>query len=235
MESNFHGEDDSNNVEYSSIPASASNSSKRLRKSSVWTIFSILDPEEQLVYQANKNDTKERAKCKYCRIVMIGRFVSGTSTMRHHMESCKKIELPIDERGGNKIIDSLVLREMLAESVITHGYPFKIVEDAKLRAFHSYLNSNFKLTCRNTCKADCLKVQKKMKEKVKFGLEKISSRISLTANLWTSCTTDGYFCLTAHFVDDDWKLHSLILNFRHVLPPHSAFLLYKEIYNLLEE
>ncbi|XVE92893.1 hypothetical protein REPUB_Repub01dG0142700 [Reevesia pubescens] len=74
-----------------------------------------------------------------------------------------------------------------------------------------------------------------MKEKINFGLEKISSRIPLTADLWTSCTIDRYLCLIAHFVDDDWKLRSLILNFRHMPPPHSAFLLYKEIYNLLEE
>ncbi|XVF07398.1 hypothetical protein REPUB_Repub06bG0135500 [Reevesia pubescens] len=112
---------------------------------------------------------------------------------------------------------------MLAESVIAHGYPFKIVEDAKLRIFHSYLNRSFKPICRNICKADCLKVQKKMRKKVKFGSEKISSRISLIADLWTSCTTNGYLCLTTHFVADDWKLHSLILNFQHVPPPHSAF------------
>ncbi|XVE94919.1 hypothetical protein REPUB_Repub02eG0051200 [Reevesia pubescens] len=155
--------------------------------------------------------------------------------MRRHIESCKKIDIPIDEGGGSKIIDLLVVREMLAESVITHEYPFKIIEDATLRAFNSYLNSNFKPTCRNTCKVDCLKVQKKMREKVKFGLEKISSRISLIADLWTSCTTDGYLCLTTHFVDNDWKLRSLILNFRHVPPPHSVFMLYKKIYNLLEE
>ncbi|XVF04249.1 hypothetical protein REPUB_Repub05bG0066300 [Reevesia pubescens] len=163
----------------------------------------MLDPEKQLVYQAKKNDTKERTKCKYCGIVMIGESVSSASTMHRHMESCKKIDFSLDDGVGSKIIDSLVTCEMLAESVIAHGYLFKIVKDAKLKAFNSYLNSNFKPTCRNTCKADCLKLQKKMREKVKFGLEKVSSRISLTSDLWTSCTTDGYICLTAYFIDDD--------------------------------
>jgi hypothetical protein len=31
-------------------------------------------------------------------------------------------------------------------------------------------------------------------------------RICLTSDLWTSLTTDGYMCLTAHFIDKNWVL-----------------------------
>jgi len=39
------------------------------------------------------------------------------------------------------------------------------------------------------------------KQKVKFMLNDCHGRICLTSDLWTSLTTDGYMCLTTHFID----------------------------------
>ncbi|GFZ13191.1 hypothetical protein Acr_23g0015760 [Actinidia rufa] len=38
-------------------------------------------------------------------------------------------------------------------------------------------------------------------------------RICLTTDTWTSIQNFNYMCLTAHFIDDDWKLQKRILNF----------------------
>jgi len=37
--------------------------------------------------------------------------------------------------------------------------------------------------------------------------------ICLKSDLWTSLTTDGYMCLTKHFVDNNWILHKRVLTF----------------------
>lgn len=73
------------------------------------------------------------------------------------------------------------------------------------------------------------------KEKMKDVLSKVPSRINLTSDVWTSCTTEGYISLTAHFVDKNWKLNSKILNFSHFPPPHSGRELAKTVYGFLEE
>jgi hypothetical protein len=41
---------------------------------------------------------------------------------------------------------------------------------------------------------------------LKFMLNDCPGRICLTSDLWTSLTTDGYMCLTAHFIDKNWVL-----------------------------
>ncbi|KAL4279114.1 hypothetical protein GQ457_03G011930 [Hibiscus cannabinus] len=41
----------------------------------------------------------------------------------------------------------------------------------------------------------------------------LNSRISLTIDTWMSGQNLSYMCLTAHFIDDDWNLHKMIINF----------------------
>ncbi|XP_073017748.1 zinc finger BED domain-containing protein RICESLEEPER 2-like [Primulina eburnea] len=42
-------------------------------------------------------------------------------------------------------------------------------------------------------------------------------------------------CLSAHFVDDDWKLNSKILSFVHMPPPHSGVKLASKLFGFLKE
>ncbi|KAH1162580.1 hypothetical protein GYH30_001185 [Glycine max] len=45
----------------------------------------------------------------------------------------------------------------------------------------------------------------------------------------------GYISLTTHYVDANWKLNSIMLNFSHFPPPHSGHEMAKVIYGFLEE
>jgi hypothetical protein len=45
--------------------------------------------------------------------------------------------------------------------------------------------------------------------------------ISLTSDCWTSNQTIEYMCLTAHFINSDWKLQKRIIGFKELAPPHS--------------
>jgi hypothetical protein len=73
------------------------------------------------------------------------------------------------------------------------------------------------------------------KQKVKPLLNFCPGRISLTSDLWTSLTTNGYICLTAHFIDKNWVLSKRVLMFSFMPPPHNDASLAENIYNLLEE
>ena len=88
---------------------------------------------------------------------------------------------------------------------------------------------------RNTAKTDVIKMHKREKTKLKFLLESVDFRISLTSDLWTSITTDGYLCITAHFIDQDWRLQKRILNFCFMPPPHTGIYLTEKIHALLTE
>ena len=98
-----------------------------------------------------------------------------------------------------------------------------------------YLNLDVKLISRNTLKTEVLKVYKREKVRLKNVLAKHLGRVCLTSDLWTSCTSEGYICLTAHFVDDSWKLNSKVLVFHHMPPPHSGVELAQKIMFFLKE
>ena len=74
------------------------------------------------------------------------------------------------------------------------------------------MHLQIELVYENTAKADALKLYKKEISRIKCMLEAAPRRISFTSDAWTSLTSDGYVCLTAHFIDKNWKLQKRVLN-----------------------
>ena len=125
------------------------------------------------------------------------------------------------------------LRHLLSYAIIRHDLPFQFVEYEGIRQILSYLCPEVKHITRNTAKADILKLYKRELKSLGSSLLASPVRICLTSDLWTSVVTDGYVCLTAHFIDKDWTLQKRILNFCYMPPPHSGIALLKKIYSLL--
>ncbi|KAK9157232.1 hypothetical protein Scep_003806 [Stephania cephalantha] len=98
-----------------------------------------------------------------------------------------------------------------------------------------YLNKDVQLVTRNTAKADIINMYKKEKEIVKSLLDDAPVRIYFTLDLRTSLTTDGYMCLTCHFIDNNWTLQKRVLSYTFMPPPHSGLALSTKIHNLLCE
>ena len=66
-------------------------------------------------------------------------------------------------------------------------------------------------------------------------MAKVPNRVCLTSDVWTACTIEGYICLTAHFVDENWKLNYKILSFACIEPPHVGIELASTIFDYLEK
>ncbi|RZC16563.1 putative AC transposase [Glycine soja] len=130
-------------------------------------------------------------------------------------------------------IDQMISYEMCAQAIIEHDLPFKFVEFRKIRQWLKYLNLDVIPISRNIAKVDVLKIDMMKKEKLKELIARIPSRISLTFDLWIACTIEGYICLTAHFIDTNWRLNSKILNFCLMPPPHTGHELSKKILEFL--
>uniref|UniRef100_A0A803L5W7 Uncharacterized protein n=1 Tax=Chenopodium quinoa TaxID=63459 RepID=A0A803L5W7_CHEQI len=78
-------------------------------------------------------------------------------------------------------------------------------------------------------------MHKTLKAQLKETLNKVSSRISLTCDMWTSCQTEEYLCLTTHYVNDNWKLISTVLNFSHIDSPHTGNTMYAVVLSMLQD
>ncbi|KAG2729508.1 hypothetical protein I3760_01G253500 [Carya illinoinensis] len=171
---------------------------------------------------------------------------NGTSTMQNHLPSCRKNphkrgpldrykktltgeaspEEGIGESDGSTLrtlvthkFSEEIARLAIAEMVICDEMPFRVVEGQGFRKFAWSLEPRFKVPCRVTVARDCMKLYEVEKGKLKKVFRDGGMRISLTTDTWTSVQNLNYMCLTAHFIDKNWKLQKKIINFC-LIPNH---------------
>nr|KYP72582.1 Putative AC9 transposase [Cajanus cajan] len=90
--------------------------------------------------------------------------------------------------------------------------PFQNIKHEALREFLSIIAPSLTVYSRTTLARHILKLWDSEKAKLKKFLSRHCHRVCLTTNMWTS----HYMCLTAHFIDNNWKLQKKILNFCQV-------------------
>ncbi|KAF7820826.1 zinc finger BED domain-containing protein RICESLEEPER 2-like [Senna tora] len=95
--------------------------------------------------------------------------------------------------------------------------------------------TSYSKVSRNTAVADIWKFYLDKKELLKQSMSRTAGRICLTADSWTSYNVEGYICLTAHFVDENWKLNSKILSFCKMEPLYTGIELANKVFECLKE
>ena len=116
-----------------------------------------------------------------------------------------------------------------------HDLPFSYAECEGVWAVNRVLNPDFKLISRNNAKVDCWNVFLSEKTKLKNILANVPSRICLTFDVWTVVTTQGNMTMTAHYVDDKWKLISKLLTFCELDSSHTGMELSRKVFGVLKD
>ncbi|KAL2924160.1 Zinc finger BED domain-containing protein RICESLEEPER 2 [Bienertia sinuspersici] len=213
---------------------------KRQRKltSEVWADFEFIKPQK---------NGELRCKCKRCGKDFNAESKSGTGNLKRHLDRCKKRcyrdvgQMLLESGSGGSLANRApdfnpnVFRELLTMAVVKHELPFQFVEYEGIRKCFNYLNPDLNIVSRNTIKADLIKKFKNEKMRVKEVLSVAPGRIAFTSDCWSSITTDGYMSFTAHFIDSEWRLQKLILNFSFLPPPHTGLAMSNHICSLLKE
>ncbi|XP_055961844.1 zinc finger BED domain-containing protein RICESLEEPER 2-like [Mercurialis annua] len=109
--------------------------------------------------------------------------------------------------------DRDVIRQAVAYMIIVDELPFKFVEKQGFRKLMSVACPLFKIPSRFTVNRDCYSMFVEERLKLKNILKTSTQRISLTSDSWTSNQRLNYMCVTAHYIDDDWKLNKKIISF----------------------
>ena len=207
---------------------------KKPTRSNAWDYFDKIGVGE---------DGKEKCKCKGCgKVYTCGRRV-GTTVLHRHISKCpkpynvgRKTMVDRAKESGARNLDQKVVRDLMTRMIVQHDLPFQLVEWDGFKEYTKYISSDeVQCVSRDVVTADVMKVYMLEKEKLKNQLARISGRVCLTFNCWTSSTTRGYFTLTAHYVDEDWKLNTKLLNFCHLSPPHTGFELQRKVFDCLQE
>ncbi|XP_010253170.1 PREDICTED: zinc finger BED domain-containing protein RICESLEEPER 2-like isoform X2 [Nelumbo nucifera] len=219
--------DDENIIETSTT----STSSRRRTRSKVWEHFK----------KVKLDSGEEKAVCKYCKKQYTGGTTKGTSHLLGHIPRCPKMK----ENGTNEPMTlrlegatSMLCLENskfdqdrsqmdLARMIMKHGYPLDMVEHEFFQIFVNNLQPSFRLVSKNTIRNDVMKVFSEERDRLYKYFDRLSCRISLNIDMWTSDQNLGYYCLTAHFIDDGWGLKKKIIAFTAVECPHDGNTLYK--------
>ncbi|XP_062185009.1 zinc finger BED domain-containing protein RICESLEEPER 2-like [Phragmites australis] len=117
--------------------------------------------------------------------------------------------------GTRKVGQETAYQE-LARMIASHGYPLSIVEHEEMRRFVENLNPMVNTLSHNDMEGHCCALFQKEKANLKDKLALSSRRVSLSASIWTpdgAEPTVNYLCLTAHFIDEDWKVRRMIIKF----------------------
>ncbi|XVF18464.1 hypothetical protein REPUB_Repub11eG0023600 [Reevesia pubescens] len=134
---------------------------------------------------------------------------------------------------GSSRFDQERSRLDLARMIILHGYPLAMVEHVGFKVFVKNLQPLFDVVPNNTIERSCMEIYGKERQKVYDMLSKLQGRINLSVEMWSSPENSNYLCLTAHYIDDDWKLQKKILNFVTLDSSHTEDMLSEVIIKCL--
>ena len=103
-----------------------------------------------------------------------------------------------------------------------HQHPFTIVEETGFINYIRSIHPTTKIPTADTIKSHIMNFYEDDKEKIKDILKNLSGKISFTTDCWTSPSSKSFMSITAHFIDNDWKLQHLLLDFIEINDSHTG-------------
>ncbi|CAH9099097.1 unnamed protein product [Cuscuta epithymum] len=125
----------------------------------------------------------------------------------------KKEENIIPFNMGSVKFDQERSRLDFTRMVMLHGYPLAMVDHVGFKIFVKNLQPLFEVMTSSAIELDCMSIYAQEKQKVYEEIHNLNGRISLVADTWVSNDSGRYLCLTACYIDENWKLKKKILNF----------------------
>ncbi|PIA61750.1 hypothetical protein AQUCO_00200025v1 [Aquilegia coerulea] len=209
---------------------------RKMLKSDAWNHFDIIDVKK------DDGTLEPKAQCKYCGKHLSCQYASGTSHLNRHYDRCLSKITPNTRLGQvtctppeELVVDftydhTRACRE-LARLIVLFELSFSMGEDPHFQAMTQSFNSQAQPVSRFTIRDIVIESFEEERSKLHSLLQSIPGKICLTSAFWKTEEGDGYLCITAHFVDRDWKLKSRIISFPRVDYPHTEFAVYEAIYN----
>ena len=87
---------------------------------------------------------------------------------------------------------------------------------------HIFVTPTAKIPSADTIKSFILNCYETDKEKVCNLLLNIPGKISYTIDCWTSPSAKSFLSITAHFINKEWKLQHILLDFIEMFDAHTG-------------
>jgi hypothetical protein len=124
----------------------------------------------------------------------------------------------------------------MVEWIIGDAQPFRTVENLQFRKMINTLDSRYQVPDKNGIKDLVMDYFEAKRDNIRYDLNNIPGKISLTADIWTSTfNNDAYPGLTIHFVDNDWNLRNFLLDIMSFTTRHTGTNIADAIISILRE
>jgi hypothetical protein len=114
------------------------------------------------------------------------------------------------------------MKNNLVKWIINNQHPFTIVEEPYFINYIHSINPNIKIPSADTIKSYITKFYKINKEKIQNIFNNISGKLSFTIDCWTSPSIKSFLAITVHFIDNEWNLQHILLDFIEMFDSHTG-------------
>ncbi|KAJ9568123.1 hypothetical protein OSB04_004089 [Centaurea solstitialis] len=151
----------------------------------------------------------------------------GTTSMKNHIHVCRQnpnrltrqSKLAFTSGSDNEsvltnwVFNQDRVRKATAKMIVINELPLRFVEGRGFRQFVQEACPMFKIPSRWTVNRDIFAMHVEERKNLKKYFKEHSQRVSLTTDTWTSIQRINYMCVTAHYIDAEWKLNKKIISF----------------------
>ena len=109
------------------------------------------------------------------------------------------------------------------EWIIVNLQPFSVIINPQFIKLINTLDPRYILSGRTSLKEKVIEYFEGMRKIVKLDLEKITGKVSLTCNMWTSILNNNSFLeLTIYYINKEWQLKHFLLDIISFNERHTA-------------
>ena len=114
------------------------------------------------------------------------------------------------------------MQTLLFEWLILDFQPLYLLKSPSFCQFINALNENFELPSDKEFRKRIFEAYEFSKNQLKQYIHENASSVSLTCDLWTSCSKQGFLGITCHFITPDFEMREITLAIRYMPYPHTG-------------
>ncbi|CAB5357933.1 unnamed protein product [Rhizophagus irregularis] len=150
------------------------------------------------------------AKCRYCRNGKYNMDSGSTGNLLCHL----------NKLHPNKKFSNELFRAKLVEWIATDDQPFTVVKLPEFRYVIQICNAEAQISMADTIKSNILKLYKSYHINIQNILQNTPGKISFALDIWTSPNVIGFLGITGHYIDADWNIKDILVDFVNLSGSH---------------
>ncbi|GBC12604.1 zinc finger BED domain-containing protein 1-like [Rhizophagus irregularis DAOM 181602=DAOM 197198] len=127
------------------------------------------------------------------------------------------------------------LETLLFEWLVLDFQPLYLLKSPSFRQFINALNKNFELPTDKEFRKRIFEASEFSKKQLKQYIHENSNSVSLTCDLWTSRSKQGFLGITCHFITPDFEMREITLAIQYMPYPHTGDAIQKTLEKVIYE